>query len=48
VREFPRQALHATQLGLVHPVTGEDMVWQVDPPADFADLLICLESAELL
>ncbi|BBP01253.1 23S rRNA pseudouridine(1911/1915/1917) synthase RluD [Sulfuriferula nivalis] len=48
VRDFPRQALHATQLGLVHPVTGEDMVWQVDPPADFADLLICLESAELL
>ncbi len=48
VRDFPRQALHAAQLGLVHPVTGETMLWQVDPPADFAALLHCLESAELL
>lgn len=48
VRDFPRQALHATQLGLVHPVTEENMVWQVDPPADFSELLICLEEAESL
>ncbi len=48
VRDFPRQALHATQLGLVHPVTEENMVWQVDPPADFAALLMCLEEAEPL
>lgn len=48
VRDFPRQALHATQLGLVHPVTQENMVWQVDPPADFSELLMCLEEAESL
>lgn len=48
VRDFPRQALHATQLGLVHPVTGASMVWQIDPPADFAALLTYLEDAELL
>jgi 23S rRNA pseudouridine1911/1915/1917 synthase len=46
VRDFPRQALHATQLGLVHPVTGVAMLWRADPPADFADLLNCLEGTE--
>ncbi len=39
---FSRQALHATQLGLLHPVTGEPMQWQCHPPADFLGLLHCL------
>ena len=47
-RDFPRQALHATQLGLVHPATGEGMEWQVDPPPDFAMLIECLTTAETL
>jgi 23S rRNA pseudouridine1911/1915/1917 synthase len=36
---FPRQALHAFRLGLVHPRSGEAMSWEVPMPADFAALL---------
>ncbi len=31
-----RQALHATVLGFVHPVTGERLRFETKPPADFA------------
>jgi len=37
--EFPRQALHATRLGLVHPLTGLKMQWEVPLPEDMRDLL---------
>ena len=43
---FPRQALHAVRLGLVHPVTGEFMEWEAPPPADFAQLLETLEARD--
>jgi len=36
---FRRQALHATQLGLLHPVTGEVMSWQAAVPEDMARLI---------
>jgi len=36
---FPRQALHAWRLALVHPVTREEMVWESPLPADFVHLL---------
>lgn len=36
---FGRQALHARQLGLIHPETGEAMKWTAPPPADMADLI---------
>lgn len=39
LRSFSRQALHAAQLGLIHPATGEYMEWQVDRPDDFQHLL---------
>lgn len=35
---FPRQALHAQTLSLVHPVTGETMTWQSDLPEDYQTL----------
>lgn len=31
-----RQALHATRLALVHPVSGESMVWEAPLPPDMA------------
>lgn len=43
---FPRQALHATRLGLVHPATGEDMEWEAGLPDDMAQLLELLENEE--
>ncbi|MEZ5454337.1 MAG: 23S rRNA pseudouridine(1911/1915/1917) synthase RluD [Thiothrix sp.] len=39
LQSFPRQALHATKLGLVHPATGEYMEWAVSVPEDMAELL---------
>lgn len=42
---FPRQALHAAQLGLVHPVTGEWLEWQAAVPDDMARLLQDIRSA---
>lgn len=37
-----RQALHATRLALVHPVTRRPMAWDVPPPADFSQLVDAL------
>lgn len=39
LRGFRRQALHAVQLELVHPVSGEWMSWQAPLPNDFVQLL---------
>ena len=36
---FRRQALHAFQLGLIHPKTGEECSWSTPLPEDFAALL---------
>ena len=36
---FGRQALHARRLQLVHPVSGEVVAWEADPPEDFRRLL---------
>lgn len=43
VRDFPRQALHAMRLGLLHPVTQEPVEWTAPPPADMAALIEALE-----
>jgi 23S rRNA pseudouridine1911/1915/1917 synthase len=39
VSVFPRQALHAERLGLVHPTSGTQTEWHAALPADMADLL---------
>ena len=36
---FQRQALHATRLGLLHPLTGRFQQWEAPPPADMLALL---------
>ncbi len=46
VQGFPRQALHATRLGLQHPETGEAMAWEVPVPADMAGLLASLRASQ--
>lgn len=38
-RGFPRQALHASRLGLLHPVSGVACEWFRPPPADLAALM---------
>lgn len=39
VRVFPRQALHARQLTLQHPLTGDTMTWRRESPEDMQTLL---------
>ncbi|MGN6319706.1 RluA family pseudouridine synthase [Trinickia sp.] len=39
---FARQALHAWQLGLVHPSTGRSIRWRADLPADMEELVHAL------
>jgi 23S rRNA pseudouridine1911/1915/1917 synthase len=41
---FERQALHATRLALVHPVSREQCEWSAPPPPDFAALLASLRN----
>jgi 23S rRNA pseudouridine1911/1915/1917 synthase len=36
---FPRQALHARRLGLLHPVSGKELEWSAPLPDDFTALL---------
>jgi len=42
LRGFRRQALHASALQLRHPASGDELRFEVPPPADFADLLDAL------
>ncbi len=42
LREFRRQALHATRLVFAHPATGEQVDVRCDPPVDYAGILSCL------
>ena len=44
ILQFPRQALHAQQLELNHPQTGQWMQWNSPIPDDIADLLKRLRS----
>ena len=41
---FPRQALHAEKLALVHPVSRRERSWRADPPADLQELIERLRS----
>lgn len=40
---MPRQALHAARLGFQHPVSGQPIRLEAEPPPDFRDLLAFLE-----
>ena len=39
LRQFDRQALHATMLRLYHPITGIEMEWHAPIPQDMIDLI---------
>jgi 23S rRNA pseudouridine1911/1915/1917 synthase len=44
---FNRQALHAAQLKLEHPVSGKEVAWEAPLPGDFTRLLEVLEKDKL-
>ncbi|MFK0571438.1 23S rRNA pseudouridine(1911/1915/1917) synthase RluD [Endozoicomonas sp.] len=46
LRSFRRQALHARKLGLIHPVTGEHMEWEIPLTEDFQVMLNSLADNE--
>jgi len=41
---FPRQALHATRLAFIHPITEEQVSWHSPMPGDMQALLDALEN----
>lgn len=47
VVKFRRQALNASELGIVHPVTGENINWRVEPPNDMQNLLSTLRAGSV-
>lgn len=42
LKHFKRQALHARELGLIHPVSKEEMHWEVGLPEDMKALIRAL------
>lgn len=44
IMNFNRQALHAYELGFIHPKTGEEMLFEAPVPADMVDLIELLEN----
>jgi len=42
--DFPRQALHAFRLGVIHPESGEALTWEAPLPEDLQALLEKLEA----
>ena len=42
LKTFPRQALHARELELEHPISGKLMGWVAEPPSDIQGLLAAL------
>ena len=45
---FPRQALHACRLALVHPASGKAMLWRSGVPVDMAVLIETLRLESLV
>jgi 23S rRNA pseudouridine1911/1915/1917 synthase len=39
-----RQALHAAKLGFVHPITGDELLFETPPPEDLSNLISALRS----
>ena len=44
IKKFRRQALHAKVLGFTHPITGEELRFECDPPEDFQNLKAALRA----
>jgi 23S rRNA pseudouridine1911/1915/1917 synthase len=47
LRQFPRQALHAAHLKLIHPTTQKSIEWEESLPEDIKALIQCLREDTL-
>lgn len=45
LQAFPRQALHARRLAFQHPISGEEVAFEAEPPEDMRQLLACLRQS---
>ena len=45
LRAFPRQALHAKTLSFAHPLSGAEMDFSAEMPADMAELIALIDNA---
>ena len=45
ITDFPRQALHAKYLELIHPDTGQKVMWESELPKDIDELILTLRKA---
>ncbi|MBF0357627.1 MAG: RluA family pseudouridine synthase [Magnetococcales bacterium] len=48
IENFKRQALHAATLGITHPISGRELNFQTDPPADFQNLWTAIKKVASL
>ena len=46
LRKFPRQALHARSLGLIHPDSGDAVQFECSLPEDILNLIAVLEKED--
>ena len=44
LQHFPRQALHASRLKIIHPSSGTELTWQAPLPDDINELLALLKN----
>ncbi|MFI3256474.1 MAG: 23S rRNA pseudouridine(1911/1915/1917) synthase RluD, partial [Psittacicella sp.] len=43
IKGFKRQALHSVYMKMNHPITNEEMSWEIPLPKDMQDLIKVLE-----
>ncbi len=48
IMSFPRQLLHAKELGFIHPISGEKVLHEIDYPADFKEILELLHEKHII
>lgn len=46
VLQFPRQALHARKLSIVHPLSQQQITWEAEMPDDLNELISSIEAFE--
>jgi 23S rRNA pseudouridine1911/1915/1917 synthase len=48
LRQFKRQALHAYELGFIHPLTQKPVRWQIPIPSDMQELINALKQDAII
>ena len=46
INEYPHPLLHAKVLGFVHPVTKKELLFEVEPPSYFKEMLDIIKNLD--